>query len=703
MLRSFGTDERGNVAIVVAIVLPILLGMVALVAEFGQGLLARAENQRVADIAAYAGAVAFSSSASEERMNATVARVASLNGIDGTVTATLVTSPRTSGSQAVQVDIETSQLLLLAPVLGADSLLAVGVRAVAELGGSQPGCIIALSGAETGVTLSGGTKIAAEGCVVASNASLTVPCGTQITSDMVTYNTSAPSQGCGGIRGKDGGAATIRQQAATDPFAESEAVINARARHSTVASTTAPTAPLAPSMPSITGGKDINFPWWNDPNFSSSGLLPSGCSASYSSGWIITCNAGATYTFGQLDVHHVNQFRLNGTAATTFNFRGNLNIDNGSVIFPDATYNFAKGLEIKSGASATFGSGAFKVAEAMILDGNTTFGNGDVSIGGRLEVKGGRTVTFGNGTFNIVQGINTLGGSATTFGAGTFNIGQSASSCSGARYSICNMGTRLTFGGPSNFSLVGGVYNNGGSILSLGSGTTNVYHIGASSNGDALQLGGGSKTSFADSLGSGTVFRAGGNINVGTGGGSCLTLPAAAQHDIKGNFTTAGGTRLGAGIYTVNGYVALGANGGGSVTCDGEVVGIHGDGVTFVISGSATPSSGGCAGMAFCVAAGYNNVVLKAPDGGATDKLLVVGPASGTAGAAFNEGADTNLSGAFYFPTAPILMSGGASISNGSGECLTLIGSRITLSGGTKAMTACDTDVGGSQTVMLVQ
>ena len=49
---------------------------------------------------------------------------------------------------------------------------------------------------------------------------------------------------------------------------------------------------------------------------------------------------------------------------------------------------------------------------------------------------------------------------------------------------------------------------------------------------------------------------------------SCLTLPAAGAADINGSFATAGGTTLGAGIYTINGYVALGSGGGGDVTCN---------------------------------------------------------------------------------------------------------------------------------------
>ena len=67
------------------------------------------------------------------------------------------------------------------------------------------------------------------------------------------------------------------------------------------------------------------------------------------------------------------------------------------------------------------------------------------------------------------------------------------------------------------------------------------------------------------------MFQLVGNFNVSSGGGSCMTISAAAQHDIYGNFpASAGGTFLGSGVYTVTGYVGLGApNGGGDVTCNG--------------------------------------------------------------------------------------------------------------------------------------
>ena len=678
LLARFRKDQRGAITVVSAIAIPVLIGVTGLVAELGHGLLTKSENQRVADLAAYAGALAYNSTSSSSSMTAAAQRVAGMNGIPASsVSASLVASPRNSGSQAVLVNISTSNLVLLAPVTKTATSLTIGASSYAQLGAQTAPCIIALSGSGTGVTLTGGTSVTAAACAVASNTTVSVPCGTRLTAKIVNYNSStAPSQPCSGIT-----ANSISKAATTDPLASNSGVTTAVARVATVSALTSPTAPTAPS--SVTG-KPIDFAY----NASSTQTQATaiGCTATVSGNtWTLTCPAGGTYNFSALTIGGgINlNFNTSGTTSTVYNFSQS----------------------ISTSATTSFGPGTYNFAQNVTTNGTTTFGAGTYNVGGSFTAGGGATTTFGAGTFNITGGITTGGGTTTTFGAGTFNIGRSTSSCSGGgMYSICNTST-LTFGGPSTFSLAGGVYNSGGSTLTLGSGTTNSFRLGASSDGNAVYAGGGSKTTFADATGSSNVFSLNGNFNVSSGGGSCMTISAAAQHDINGYFATAGGTILGAGVYTVNGYIGLGANGGGDVTCSGSTVGMNGTGVTLVTSGASTMSSGSCSGLSFCIAAGYNNVTLTAPAAGTTAQLVVVGPASATAGAALTEGAsNTSVSGAFYFPKGSISLSGGASIGNGTGQCLELIGTQISLSGGTTAASTCISSASSSSSsVSLVQ
>ena len=678
---GFREDRRGSVTILSAFLLPLLIGTVALVAEFGHGLLIRVQNQRVADLAAYAGAVAYGASSSTATMNAAIASVAGLNGMgSGAVSGALVASPSGNGNQAVSVTVATTKLMFLAPVLGTGTL-PVSATASAELSAQGSACVIALSGSETGVTLSGGTQLNVPSCGVASNTSVTVPCGTAVTTKFVNYNSvAAPSQPCAGIQPPAGTSSVrINRQSTPDPFVNNAGKNAAVSRLATV---NGYVAPAAPTVTAPTGGQAIEFAWSDQPAMNR--VAAAGCSAARSGGnWTVICPTG-TFTFGAITMGGgiTVAFNTNGSATNVYKFSGSI-----------------------TGTAMTFGPGIYEVAGSITVpSGSLRFGTGSnaniFNVAGNITANSGATLAFGGGAFTIAQGLVVSNGSTATFGPGTFNIGPGAAACNGgARFSICHTGATLTFGGPSSFTLAAGLHNGGGSTMTLGSGTTNSYQLGPSlgtGGGNAMFLGGGAKTKLADATGPSNLFRVVGNINTATGGGSCLTLPANAQQDIKGNLLTAGGTRLGAGIYTVTGYVALGGSGGGDVTCDGATVGMIGNGVTFVIGGAATPSSGTCAGRAFCVGAGYNTVSLTAPTTGATASFAVIGPTSPsvTAGALFTEGAGGNtLSGAFYFPYGPVELSGGASVGNGAGQCLELIGSRVTLSGGTKLASRC---IGGS-------
>jgi hypothetical protein len=297
-------------------------------------------------------------------------------------------------------------------------------------------------------------------------------------------------------------------------------------------------------------------------------------------------------------------------------------------------------------------------------------------------------------------GLRSGGGSSTSFGAGTFNIGQDTTKCSGvAYYSICNLGTTMTFGGPSTFVLTAGIYNGGGLTLILGSGATNSFRIGPASDGNALNMGGGSTTTLADA----TLFQVYGNIT--ESGGACTMLSASPIHDIRGSINLAGGLTLGAGLYAVSGYVAFGASGGGDVTCNGVSVGVRGTGVTIVTAATTTPIGGTCNGKAICMGAGFSNVILSAPSSGIYKDLVLIGPTdtANSAGMSLNEGASTTLSGVVYVPNGSLTLSGGASIGNAPGQCLQMVAKDMTLTGGTRITSNACVSATTASNIKLVQ
>jgi Flp pilus assembly protein TadG len=688
ILHRFARNRDGNVLIMSALLLPLLVGMAALVTEYGGALVERASNQRTADLAAFAGALAYNKTQSTDQMTAAAVNAAVLNGVPAAdVSAALVTSPKTTGVNAVSVSIRTQKQLLLARVLDNRQQLQIYANSVAELGAqpSTPGCVLALDGTQTGITLSGGTAVNAPKCTISSNNTITVPCGTSISAIGVNYNSAtAPSQPCNGITGPNGAAAVITKKSTPDPLAGNSAVVAAVARFATVAALSPTAAPTAPTTPN---GNNIDFGWTPGSTQGQANAL--GCTASWassSSTWTLDCGSKTTVNLGTITIGGgINlNFATSGPASTVYNIAG----------------------DMTTSATTNFGPGTYNFAKTLTTAGITTFGAGSYNFGMQVTTAG--TTTFGAGTFNFSKGLTT-GYGTTAFGAGTFKIGISDNSCGGiGRVSLCNTST-LTFGGPSTFELPGGINNAGGATLTFGSGTSNSYKIGPGGNGDAITLGGGSKTIMADSTSSG-VFQVIGNVN-GGGGGSCFVVPATAQHDIEGNFIASGAVLLGAGVYTIDGYFALGGSGGGSASCDGSTISVSGSNVTLVLSGKSKSNSGSCNGYVFCVAAGYSNIVLTAPQTGATAKLAVIGPTSTsvTAGATFAEGgSNAQISGAFYFPYGPIIMNGGSSVlgsNTDTTKCLQLIGSLITLSGGTAATSECVAATGAttSSKVSLVQ
>jgi Flp pilus assembly protein TadG len=647
MLRDLLRDKRGGITILSAFLIVGVIGFSALSLEYGNSLLQQLEDQRIADTAAYSGALVFNSTNSTTSANSAVGNIATLNGLSSSAaTSSVGNSPTGDGNQAVQVTVSTSAPLLLARVLTTNTSVPVSATAYAEIKANAPGCIIALSGSGTGISLSGTGSLTANNCKIASNTTICANSGANpsddITTDFLSYGSGAnpKTTSC-----TISSSAKISKATTADPLAGNSEVSGAVSRISTVAGISSPSAPSVPS-----GTPAVSFP-----TTGTATGLPTGCTAPYTPGsksYAVTCSGYTTYNFGAITLGK------NVTAAIATS-SGN-------------TYNF-----------------------------NNTF------------PLNGVTLTGSGGIYGFVGGINTGGGTTTTFPAGTYNLGTVSSSlCSSSTsgYSICNGGTSLTFDGPNTFVLAGGIYNKGGASLALGSGSSsNSYDIGKASDGNSINVGTSQIMSFGDATGSGDLFETAGNIS--SGGGSCLAIPAASQHDINGSLSSGGGVVLGSGIYTINGYVNFAGRGGDVSNCPtaGTTTGLTGLAVTLVVSGASTTTCNSLT-SAFCLGSGFDTVKLTAPSSGSTASLAVIGPqsSSNTAGATFQNGASsTQVSGAFYFPNGQIYMSGSATLHDtvDSGACLELIGTQITATAGTALGSTCSGLANGSTgtTIGLVQ
>jgi uncharacterized membrane protein len=150
--RKLLCDERAAISVLSAVSLAAVIGISALVTEYGHGLLQRSDNQRVADLAAYGGALAYNTvyNATGSVASATTSgesaatKIAALNGLTGddiTVTPVFVTSPGLDGNTAMQVTVTTNLPMYVAEVLLASTILPVTAISYAEIVPAAPGSV----------------------------------------------------------------------------------------------------------------------------------------------------------------------------------------------------------------------------------------------------------------------------------------------------------------------------------------------------------------------------------------------------------------------------------------------------------------------------------------------------------------------------------------------------------------------------------
>ncbi len=461
--RMFGAHTGGGVAIIVALSLPVLIGFASLAAEFTQGLLVQLRNQRTADLAAYAAATAYISTQSTASINPVAKRVGQLNGVaPGDVSANLVNSPSGSGNKAVQVDIQTDVPLLLSKLIKPRlTTLAVGATSFAEVvtgTATSSACLLALSSSGAGISLSGGTSIDASSCTVASNNTVSLTCGTTITTKSVVYASSITDP-CGGITSPSGGAVKRTKASTDDPLAANPSVIAAVGRISSVNAWT------PPGPPTVNGVSDLEFGW--DEAATKAQASKIGCTAhlvSYTT-WVLTCPNGGAYNFGNVTNTGwlaVN-FNVSGAASTVYNIKS-LNLTGPAVNFGPGTYNIAQGVIVAGGMTTTFGAGTFNIGRARTAcDG-----------GGRFSIcnPNGSTMEFGGpSNFILAGGVFNGGQSTLTLGAGTTNSYQIGPSSTGEAFRAYG-GSTTRFGGvggsPGVFQVSGNFRTDGGSCVILG-------------------------------------------------------------------------------------------------------------------------------------------------------------------------------------------------------------------------------------------
>jgi Flp pilus assembly protein TadG len=259
------TDTRASVGIMAAAALPAMIGIAAFSIELGQGYQAKIAYQGIADVAALAAANAYSSTKSDTTLSATALNVANMNGVaSANVTVTHLTNYSATVSDAVQVVLTRTVPVYFARIFQSQASYTVSVTSVASLAtSSTPACVIALSTSGSGVSLSGGTRLTAPQCAIASNnaisvsggstisakatttsTSVSVDGGSSITADPVIYGSSVSVTGGSSISGTQ----THKSNSTADPLADNTALAAAQALLGTYTAPTTPTVPTGADM-----------------------------------------------------------------------------------------------------------------------------------------------------------------------------------------------------------------------------------------------------------------------------------------------------------------------------------------------------------------------------------------------------------------------------------------------------------------------
>jgi len=173
LLVRFGRDQAGSYAIMVALLLPVLLGVAGLGTEAGLWYMDHRWMQSAADSAAYSGATSRRSGSPLFAEAAGVtAQYGFTNGAGGVVVN--VNRPPTTGNYtsnagAVEVSIEKPLDRSVSALFGSGKV-SIRARAVAVPGGDGLGCVLALNGVASGAgTAQGSTIVNLKGCGLYDN------------------------------------------------------------------------------------------------------------------------------------------------------------------------------------------------------------------------------------------------------------------------------------------------------------------------------------------------------------------------------------------------------------------------------------------------------------------------------------------------------------------------------------------------------
>lgn len=511
-------STRGAVALMGALSLSILVGMGAFAVEASQGYAQKVRNQRVSDMAALAGALAYNVNKSQTEMRATAKAVVAAQGVAASAaTVDLVTDPTTS-KQLVSVTVTTQVPLALARVMTSAlsyDVTSVGMATVSATTTAAPPCISALSNAvQYGVNTSGGPNINSPSCAINTNSGVNVPWGVKITAKQINAGKTVTDPGVGITTSPTPYDVNQNKSNAASDWMKDDSALKA----------------LLCKVNKLTGTSDGDYA---DGNTVCTTTLTTPTTYANTGAGDVTLDYrprsdGGIYAYQTAD-------------------------NNCKYVIPAGNYTVGK-LTIKGGCELTVADGANIRADSIDMSGNAmTVGNGSFIVGGVFGFNSGSTITLGNGTHSFGT-LTITGGRTLNIGTGSFNVTNGISLDGGSYLKVniaagdtinigSNSGTSISIGGGSyvcftpncaapsaaagNFSANGSIVTSGGSTIIFPKAVTHTIAGDLNLNGSST-------------FGSGTYVIKGDFTN-NTGG---TMTGVDVSFGLGGTFTLSGGTSM---------------------------------------------------------------------------------------------------------------------------------------------------------------
>lgn len=413
LLFDLMRDARGNVLVMLALGLPLLIGALGLGIEVANDYAVKQHNQGIADMAVLSAATVYADDESQPQALAAARAIVAAAGVTADADElTLVPSPRDSSAKALKLTFSTLEPYYFSRLFGLGTTMTVRVTAIAELVDSVAPCILALnqSSSTRGIYVYGGSTLTGSSCDLVANAPIYTEGGSSIVAQKISSAStiSHPTYDSSITTTPKDGQIFQNQNATADPLADDTTIATALGLLNTDVSALVP-------RPSFSGGENASFGYW--PTTMTLG------------GHTLTLN-GNTWT-APPGTYNINNLTVGGglnvvfQGPTTLNVKGSINATgNQLTIGRDSAGNETSGNVVNVGGSITVGGGAgMSISNGSVNVVGTVTNSAPLSMGagahyfGVVSVGGGTSFTMGDGPFVTIGDFQVGGASSVVFGA----------------------------------------------------------------------------------------------------------------------------------------------------------------------------------------------------------------------------------------------------------------------------------------------